>query len=147
MTACKSVLMVVDSVLLPFDPAAAPAANANAVGAVVGSGGCSVQANGAIAGSELRGGADNRQPSVGACCDSCRGTGQCNAWQYCALRGGCRMPDGSERPYGYCALLRSPDVADGNLPQYTDLSTVTSEGGAGAAVGAGSSRAMLCSCR
>jgi hypothetical protein len=34
------------------------------------------------------------QASVGACCDSCKATANCNAWTFCSQKGGCRMPDG-----------------------------------------------------
>ena len=35
------------------------------------------------------------------------------------------MPDRTTFPYGYCALLRSPEVAVGQAPAYLDFSSVT----------------------
>jgi len=116
--ACKSYITVVDSVLLPFDPAAPPA---DAIGLK----GCSVQANGLIRGSDVKSGDSNIQNTIGDCCDSCRSTSGCNAWVFCPLHGGCRAPDGTySHSFGYCALKNSPEVSAGRDPYYDDLSAV-----------------------
>ncbi len=63
MTACKSYINLIDSVLLPFDPATVATLPASAAGAaaVLGAGGCAVQPNSMVAGQEIKAGAANRQ--------------------------------------------------------------------------------------
>ena len=58
------------------------------------------------------------QATIGDCCASCAATPGCNAWRYCSQKGGCRMPDRTLFKYGYCALLRSGEVASGQAPSY-----------------------------
>lgn len=62
--ACKSVISLIDAVLLPFDPAAPPANDAYAAAAMLGARGCGVAPNALIAGQEIKAGQANRQ--VGA---------------------------------------------------------------------------------
>ncbi|GAB4817667.1 hypothetical protein N2152v2_004713 [Parachlorella kessleri] len=85
---CKSYLNVIDTVLLPFDPA--PLANGGGVASALGvPPQCSVQANGMINGSTT-------------------------------------VLDGNaNRQYGYCQLLHSPEVAEGQPPSYGDFGPVT----------------------
>lgn len=161
--ACKSLLTVIDAVLLPFDSASPPPADALSTAALVGARGCGVQPNAVIAGQELKAGEQNRvvsgrqgggegaerglqlaggpdachssptpvvprmlQATIGDCCASCAATPGCNAWSYCAFRGGCEMPLKSDaKPYGWCQLKRSDDIAAGNMPSFSDFSAVT----------------------
>ncbi len=62
-TACKSLITLIDSVLLPFDPTAAPAPDYLAVSSLVGARGCGVQPNALITGTELQAGDANRHVS------------------------------------------------------------------------------------
>lgn len=61
--ACKSLITLIDSVLLPFDPAATPAPDYLAVASLVGARGCGVQPNALITGTELKAGDANRHVS------------------------------------------------------------------------------------
>jgi hypothetical protein len=123
---CKGYITLIDTVLLPFDPAQAPANDALAAAAVVGAAGCAVQANSVVRGAAIRDGAANPQDSVGACCASCRASSGCNAWTFCAQRGGCAQAADAKAkvPFGWCALKSSPEVAAGREPQYEDVSAV-----------------------
>jgi uncharacterized surface protein with fasciclin (FAS1) repeats len=122
---CKAYITMVDTVLLPFDPASLPANDAFAAADILGVAGCAVQQNALIQGSEVKSGSSNIQDTIGACCDSCKQTSGCNAWTYCALKGGCPAADGSSSsPFGYCQLKNSPEVAAGNGPIYSENSAV-----------------------
>ena len=124
--ACKGYVTMIDTVLLPFDPTTArPSNDFTATAQVLGADGCAVQQNSLIMGSEVKSGESNIQSTIGECCDTCKSTYGCNAWTYCALRGGCAAADGSvTRPFGYCQLKNSPEVAAGNPPNYQDFSAV-----------------------
>lgn len=61
MPACKSLINVIDAVLLPFDPAAPPANDAFAAAALLGARGCGVAPNALINGQEVKAGQANRQ--------------------------------------------------------------------------------------
>lgn len=144
---CKAYVTLIDTVLLPFDPAAVAPSNdfGAAAGAAVGAPGCALAPNSLIRGSEVKPGEANIQASIGECCASCQATAGCNAWVYCSQAGGCPAADGSyTRPFGYCQLKSSPEVAAGNAPSYEDTSatsvtvasgylsrSVTAAGGAG----------------
>ena len=58
MPACKALVTVIDSVLLPWNPAGAPPADA---AALVSAMGCAVNPNAIIAGQEIKAGDANRQ--------------------------------------------------------------------------------------
>jgi len=124
--ACKSYITMIDTVLLPFDPSASlPANDFLAAARILGVDGCAVQQNSLIQGSEVTSGSGNIQESIGECCDSCKETSNCNAWTYCALKGGCPAADGSMTyPFGYCQLKNSPEISAGNEPNYDELSAL-----------------------
>ncbi|KAI7844504.1 hypothetical protein COHA_001863 [Chlorella ohadii] len=124
-TACKSLITLIDSVLLPFDPTAAPAPDYLAVSRLVGARGCGVQPNALITGTELQAGDANRHGTIGGCCASCAAFRGCNAWRYCSQKGGCRLPEGQVIKYGACTLLRSSELAAGSPPNYADFSATT----------------------
>jgi hypothetical protein len=123
---CKSYINMIDTVLFPFDTSSSlPANDVFAAADILGVAGCAVQQNALIQGSEVASGSNNIQENIGACCDSCRQTSNCNAWTYCALKGGCPAADGSSTyPFGYCALKNSPEVSAGNGPIYNEYSSV-----------------------
>lgn len=126
--ACKSYVTVIDTVLLPFDPAAVNPSNdfATAAGVAVGATGCALAPNALIRGAEVKSGTSNIQPTIGECCASCQTTPGCNAWVYCSQAGGCAAADGSyTRPFGACELKSSPEVAAGNAPSFEDYSATT----------------------
>lgn len=75
MPACKSLVTLIDSVLLPFDPTAPPANDFLAPAALVRAAGCGVQPNALIAGQELVAGDANRQVGKGGR----GGVGSCRA--------------------------------------------------------------------
>jgi len=62
--ACKAYLTVVDTVLMPFDPATLPSPTAP-LGEALGAGQCVVQANAMLNATTLVDGASNRQHSGG----------------------------------------------------------------------------------
>ncbi|KAI7839463.1 hypothetical protein COHA_006864 [Chlorella ohadii] len=151
--ACKAYLTVVDAVLLPWSPAelaalasVPPTAGSGApLGAALSSGGgaatnatdgaatdgtsgaqCVLQANTVFNATTLAPGASNRQRSVGECCAACRRTSNCNSFQYCAQKGGCRFPDGSASlPFGWCQLVHSGEVASGQGPTWVGWNATT----------------------
>jgi hypothetical protein len=73
--ACKATITLVDSVLLPFDPAAPPAANELAASGVVGGGACTVSPNSIIKGNVVKAGDANPQASRSAAQRSAAATG------------------------------------------------------------------------
>lgn len=120
---CKSYINVIDTVLLPFDPAKASAnGGGNALGSALGASMCNLAGSASLNGSVIKDGASNRQHSVGDCCASCHSDSNCNAFRYCALLGGCTTADGTSYPFGYCLLQHSSEVAAGAGPAYYDAS-------------------------
>lgn len=114
---CKSYITVIDTVLMPFNPSnLTSTGNGGLVGAAVGAPACAIQGNTAINGTVLKDGASNRQKTVGDCCASCQKLSGCNAFRYCAMRGGCTTFDGTSYPFGWCMLQSSPEVAAGQPP-------------------------------
>lgn len=65
MPSCKGYITLVDSLLLPFDPATPPQNDFAAAAAMLGAQGCAVQPNSQIVGQEIKAGDANRQ--VGPC--------------------------------------------------------------------------------
>lgn len=64
--------------------------------------------------------------AVGECCAACRRTSNCNSFQYCAQKGGCRFPDGSASlPFGWCQLVHSGEVASGQGPTWVGWNATT----------------------
>ncbi|PSC73937.1 Beta-Ig-H3 fasciclin [Micractinium conductrix] len=123
--ACKALVTVIDSVLLPWNPAGAPPADA---AALVSAMGCAVNPNAIIAGQEIKAGDANRQATIGDCCASCAATSGCNAWRYCSQKGGCAVPETTgltNYKYGYCQLLTSAEVAAGQPPAFINWDAVT----------------------
>ncbi|KAL4421363.1 hypothetical protein ABPG75_010654 [Micractinium tetrahymenae] len=130
--ACKAYLTVIDTVLLPFDPAspalaAAATDSGSALAAAVGAapGQCVLQASAHFNGTVLQDGTGNRQHTVGDCCASCAKAAGCNAFQYCTLKGGCRLLDGTSRPFGSCQLYHDDAVAAGQPPVWVDYNGTT----------------------
>ncbi|GAB4817690.1 hypothetical protein N2152v2_004736 [Parachlorella kessleri] len=120
--ACKSVLTVIDSVLLPFDPNTLPTEDWLAPSAALGAPGCFVQPNGMITGATIKAGDSNIQ------------------------KGGCRMPDGKAFKFGFCELKTSAELAQGLPANYSDYSAITVpfiSGYTGAPLGTSSSGAPL----
>jgi hypothetical protein len=124
--ACKVIVTLIDAVLLPFDPVLLELDGTPPVSSVVGATGASVRANSLITGQEVVPGANNLQSSVGECATSCRANPRCNAFSFCALRGGCEAP-GNTLPFGYCQLKQSNEVAAGRAPNYSEVSAITGE--------------------
>lgn len=122
---CKSYITVIDTVLLPFQLGEIgqvdSSTNTMTLGAALGAPACTIQGNSGSNGSVLKDGTINRQRTIGDCCTSCQHTQGCNAFRYCALRGGCTTADGTAWKFGYCLLQYSPEVASGSAPVYYDF--------------------------
>lgn len=120
--ACKTYINIIDTVLLPFDPASPPPNNDQGVATLVGADSCTVTANSMIRGSDI---STTSQKTIGECCSACASAGNCNAWTYCSQQGGCLMPSGSLIPFGQCVLKNSQELSNGSPAWFEDVNAVT----------------------
>lgn len=120
--ACKAYVTEIDTVLLPFQPRKIMRSRISS-GAAVGADQCVVNANSIIQGKII---SRSKAKNVGACCDACETNDNCNAWVYCAMEAGCRLPDGeSLMPFGTCQLRRSANIVRGNMPNFEHFNSST----------------------
>jgi len=127
---CKAYFNVIDTVLLPFDPAtlrgaaAASGGDTAVAGALVGAPQCNVQANSLPSGDIVVPGANNIVENIGECCTQCATNSRCNAFVFCSNKAGCEgLALAGTKPFGYCELMRS---GNGNGPWFAQTNVVMS---------------------
>lgn len=129
---CKAYFNVIDTVLLPFNPAtlggAAAAASGGGdtvvAGALVGAPLCNIQANSLPSGDMVVSGVKNIVENIGECCSQCANNSRCNTFVFCSNKAGCEgLALADTKPFGYCELMMS---GNGNGPWFAQTAAVMS---------------------